>query len=110
MDTIFLVTGAAGFLGRNICLRLLERNCKVRALVLRGDKAAQYIPHEVEVVEGNLCDMVSLEQFFTVPEGCQSIVIHCGSMVTVNPDYNRKLIEVNVEGTKNGSPEKFRVA
>lgn len=101
MDKIFLITGAAGFLGRNICMKLLERNFKVRALVLPGDKAAEYIPKEVQIVEGNLCDVDSLEKFFSVPEGYKTIVIHCGSMVTVNPDYNKKLIEVNVDGTKN---------
>ena len=28
-------------------------------------------------------------------------MIHCTSMVTVNPDFNQKLIDVNVGGTKN---------
>ena len=39
--------------------------------------------------------------WLAVPEGDESIVIHCASMVTTNPAYNPKLIEVNVEGTKN---------
>ena len=55
-DRIYLLTGAAGFLGSNICLQLLEAGCKVRALVLRGDKTVKYIPKEVEVVIGDLCD------------------------------------------------------
>ena len=33
-DRIYLLTGAAGFLGSNICLQLLQAGCKVRALVL----------------------------------------------------------------------------
>ena len=98
---IYLVTGAAGFLGSHVCDELLERGEHVRALVLPGDKSVQYISESVEIVEGDLCDVGSLETFFTVPEGDESIVIHCASMVTTNPAYNPKLIEVNVEGTKN---------
>lgn len=100
-DKIYLLTGAAGFLGSHICEELLEKGRKVRALVLRGDPAVKYIPADVEIVEGNLCDMDSLDDFFRVPEGVISVCIHCASMVTVNPEYNKKLIAVNVGGTEN---------
>lgn len=73
----------------------------MRALVLPGDKSVKYIPDEVEIVEGNLCDMASLENFFTVPKGSASVVIHCASMVTTNAEFNQKLVDVNVGGTRN---------
>ena len=98
---IYLVTGAAGFLGSHVCDELLERGDKVRALVLPGDKSVKYVPEAVEIVEGNLCDVDSLETFFTVPEGDESVVIHCASMVTTNAEFNQKLIDVNVGGTRN---------
>ena len=98
---IYLVTGAAGFLGSHICSELLERGDRVRALVLPGDPAMKYVPAAVEIVEGNLCDRASLEPFFRIPEGRESVVIHCASMVTVNPDFNQKLIDINVGGTRN---------
>ena len=97
----YLLTGAAGFLGTNICMQLLEAGCKVRALVLPNDKSVKFIPKEVEVVLGDLTDATSLEPFFTVPEGCTSVVLHCASMVTVNPNYSEKLMAVNVGGTRN---------
>ena len=53
------------------------------------------------MVLGDLTDAASLEPFFTVPEGCTSVVIHCASMVTVNPNYSEKLMAVNVGGTRN---------
>ena len=100
-NIVYLVTGAAGFLGSHICHELLERGSKVRALVLAGDRAAQYVPKEVEIVKGDLCDVDSLERFFTIPEGQTSIVIHCASMVTTNAAFNQKLMDVNVGGTEN---------
>ena len=72
----YLLTGAAGFLGTNICMQLLEKGCKVRALVLPNDKSVKYIPDQVEVVLGDLTDAPSLEPFFTVPDGCTSGIIH----------------------------------
>ena len=97
----YLLTGAAGFLGTNICMQLLEAGCKVRALVLPNDKSVKFIPEQVEVVLGDLTDAPSLDAFFTVPDGCTSVVIHCASMVTVNPNYSEKLMAVNVGGTRN---------
>lgn len=100
-DVIYLVTGAAGFLGSNICAQLLERGDRVRAFVLEGDKAAQYIPKDVEIFYGNLCDKSSLKPFFTVEEGVKTICIHVASMVTVNPNYRKLVLDVNVGGTEN---------
>lgn len=100
-NRVYLVTGAAGFLGSNICAQLLERGERVRAFVLEGDKAAQYLPKEVEVFYGNLCDKASLEPFFAVEEGVHTICIHVASMVTVNPYYRKLVLDVNVGGTEN---------
>ena len=100
-ERYYLLTGAAGFLGTNICMQLLDKGCKVRALVLPNDKSVKFIPKEVEVILGDLTDAPSLEPFFTVPEGCTSVIIHCASMVTVNPNYSEKLMDVNVGGTRN---------
>lgn len=100
-ETIYLLTGAAGFLGSHICDELLEKNKKVRALVLKGDPSAKYIPDRVEIVEGNLCDMDSLDKFFAIPEKTEAIVIHCASMVTRNPQFSQKLVDINVGGTRN---------
>ena len=100
-NTIYLLTGAAGFLGSNICSQLAERGEKVRAFVLKGDPAVKYIPQGVEICEGDLCSEEDCDRFFTVPEGYETICIHCASMVTVNPDYSEKLMAVNVGGTEN---------
>ena len=54
----YLVTGAAGYLGSEVCRQLLEQNESVRAFVLPNDPAIQYIPKDVEIVEGDLRDSI----------------------------------------------------
>ena len=77
---IYLLTGAAGFLGNNIARQLVEKGCRVRGLVLKGDKAVKHIPEGVEIVYGDLTDKTSLENFFDV-EKEQLVCIHCASIV-----------------------------
>lgn len=100
-EKMYLVTGAAGFLGGTVCRQLIERGDKVRAFVLPSDPAMKYVPKEAEIVEGDLTNMESLEKLFDVPKQKEVIVLHIASIVTVNPDYNPKVMEVNVTGTKN---------
>lgn len=100
-NTMYLITGAAGFLGGTVCRQLIERGELVRAFVLKNDPAIQFVPNEAEIVEGDLTDKESLERFFTVPKDTRTIVLHIASIVTVNPDYNQKVMDVNVGGTQN---------
>lgn len=98
---LYLLTGAAGFLGSHICSQILERGEKVRAFVLTGDPSIKYLSKEVEIIEGDLCNENDCEKLFNVEKGIKTICIHCASMVTVDPDFNQKLIDVNVGGTEN---------
>ena len=100
-NTIYLVTGAAGYLGSNVCRRLTEQGCQVRALTLPKDPAAKFIPGEAQKYEGNFTDKESMKEFFDIPEGMEGIVLHIGSIVTVDPGFNQKVLNVNVGGTKN---------
>ena len=99
--TLYLVTGAAGFLGGTVCRQLLERGDAVRAFILPNDPARKYVPDGVEIVEGDLSNLESLKPFFDIPDGMDAVVLHIGSIVTTEPAYNQKVIDVNVGGTKN---------
>lgn len=101
MKKMYLVTGAAGFLGGTICRQLIDRGERVRAFVLPNDPAIKFVPGEAEVVTGDLRDKASLEKFFTVPEDTETIVLHIASIVTVDPEYNQRVMDVNVGGTQN---------
>ncbi len=100
-NTKYLVTGAAGFLGGAICRQLIERGDNVRAFVLKNDPAMKFVPEAAEICEGDLTDMESLSRFFQVDEGTETVVIHCASVVTVNPGFNQTVMNVNVGGTMN---------
>ena len=44
MEELYIVTGAAGFLGSTIVRQLVEKNKRVRAFVLPNDKSVEYLP------------------------------------------------------------------
>lgn len=96
-----LVTGAAGFLGRNLVEALLERGCRVRALVHR---APLRIEHErLECATGDVRDRDAMGR------ACRGItsVFHTAARIgllggrAVTEEYRRPIHEVNVTGTAN---------
>ena len=58
-----LVTGATGNVGRNVVDQLVSRGADVRALV--RDPAKASLPAQVEVVQGDLLDVVALRAAFS---------------------------------------------
>jgi 3beta-hydroxy-delta5-steroid dehydrogenase/steroid delta-isomerase len=96
-----LVTGAAGFVGRNLVRALLERGCRVRALIHRTPLE---MAHErLQRVQGdvrNLGDMLrACEGVDTVFHTAATICLLGGRGAT--PDYRRGAYQTNVEGTRN---------
>ncbi|OUM68090.1 hypothetical protein PIROE2DRAFT_4377 [Piromyces sp. E2] len=100
-EIIYIVTGGAGFLGGTVVRKLIESGKQVRTLVLPNDKSAKYIPKQVEIVEGDLRDMKSLEKLFSIPDNTEFVCLHIASIVTIDPNYNQTVMDVNVGGTKN---------
>ena len=98
---LYLVTGAAGYLGLTVTKQLIAQGAKVRAFILPNDPARKYLPAEVEVYEGDLTNKESMLSFFTLPEGTQGYVLHIASIVSSNPEWSQRVVDVNVGGTKN---------
>ncbi len=98
---LYLVTGAAGFLGSAVCRKLLERGAQVRALVLPGDVSVKYLPDGIDIIYGDLCSRDDLSRFFKDTDMFETYVLHIASIVTVNPEYSKKVMDVNVGGTEN---------
>lgn len=100
-ERIYILTGATGLLGANILRQLIDKGERVRALVSANSPAVASMPEATELVVGNLLDLDSLEELFTVPEGLELIVIHSAAMVAMDPRPDENVYAVNVTGTQN---------
>ncbi|MBR2078978.1 MAG: NAD-dependent epimerase/dehydratase family protein [Clostridia bacterium] len=100
-ETLYLVTGATGFLGGEVCRQLVADGKKVRAFALPNDKAVEFVPKEAEICLGDICSYEDVERFFTVPEDTETVVLHIASVVALKGDYTPLLMNVNIGGTKN---------
>lgn len=94
-----VVTGAAGWLGRNLVDDLARTRGQVRALVQHPDDAAlvALAGRCVEPIVGDVLDPASLDRLFDgVPEG--ATVVHAAAVI--HPARRtRQLFDVNVGGT-----------
>jgi dihydroflavonol-4-reductase len=90
-----LVTGAAGFIGRNLVRALRDKGCGVRALVLPGDSAAWGDDPQVRVVEGDVRDGAAV---CSAAEGVAQIY-HLAALTAPDPLDPGALREINVDGT-----------
>ena len=91
-----LVTGATGFVGRNLCPYLVERGHRVRALVRRTSDHGFLDALGVEKAWGDLRDSGAVA---AAVEGCRA-VIHAGAVFRF---WGRReeFWATNVEGTRN---------
>lgn len=97
---VYLLTGAAGFLGNNVAKQLIQQGQQVRGLVLEGDPAVKHVPKGVEIFYGDLTDKESMRSFFEV-EDAETVCIHCASIVYLKEEPSELVKRVNVEGTQN---------
>ncbi len=93
-DTI-LITGASGYIGSRLALRLAEQGVTVRGLVRNPARAEALAAAGVEVARGDVTDPTSLA---AAMEGC-TLVYHAAAWV--GERGSREAIwAVNVEGTR----------
>ena len=99
MNELYLITGGAGHLGSTLVRKLLERQKKIRILVLPDESN---IPRgDIEVCYGDICNKESLDSFFYNPDKKDLVVIHCAGIVSIASKHVQKVYDVNVSGTKN---------
>ncbi|MDQ3686930.1 MAG: NAD-dependent epimerase/dehydratase family protein [Acidobacteriota bacterium] len=98
MQGCALVTGASGAVGGVLSARLVERGCRVRALV-RDPAAVGALPRAVQVVEGNIAD----ERAVRAATAGVDYVFHLAAKLHVNqpaPELRDEYARINVEGTR----------
>ena len=96
----YLITGAAGFLGRAVTEELIRRGAEVRALVLPNDPYADRLPNAAHAVTGDVREADSLTEFFAGADG-RSCLIHCAGIISIASRPGDRLYQVNVAGTRN---------
>ncbi len=90
-----VVTGASGHVGGNLLRALLTSGRPVRALVHRDRRALEGL--DIEVVQGDVCDLESLRRAFAGAE----VVYHTAAYISILGDEWPLLEQVNVLGTHN---------
>ena len=94
---MILVTGAAGHIGNVLVRELLLEGRQVRALILPGEDTSSLEGLDIEFVEGNVLDRLSLDQAMKEID----TVFHLAGVISIMPGQNDWMWKVNVEGTKN---------
>ncbi len=91
-----LVTGATGFIGGHVALRLLRDGWRVRVLARRPERAAALRGAGAEVVAGDVEDAQTLP---AAMHGVDALFHAAASVDLVKPDRNA-ILRTNVEGTR----------
>jgi len=91
------VTGATGFVGAAVARALLDRRWQVRALARKGSDRRNLRGLDVDVCEGNLNDVDSLQR---AVEGCEGL-FHVAADYRLGAPDPSQLYRANVEGTRN---------
>ena len=95
-DLRILVTGATGFIGRNLVFELLDRGyTQVHVLARRTSDLSVFAHADIRIVEGDVTDGKSLAAI----DSPFDAVVHCAGSVQ-NAD-KALLHRVNVEGSRN---------
>ena len=92
-----LVTGATGFVGAAVARALLAAQWQVRVLARKGSERRNLKGLAVEVEEGDLADLISLER---AAEGCVGL-FHVAADYRLGAPDPSQLYRANVEGTRN---------
>lgn len=93
---MILVTGATGFLGRNLCEHLTHQGYSLRALVRPTSNFSFLRNLGIEIAAGDVCDFKSVE---CALEGCEQVIHAAAHFHLWGPP--RLFHEINVEGTHN---------
>lgn len=97
MSSQILITGATGFIGRQLTRDLMARGQRVRILVRNQCKARDLFGDHVEISVGDVGDPASLEK------ACRGIgtIYHIAGIYRFGLRHRRELWDANVEGTEN---------
>jgi len=88
------ITGATGYIGNILALKLADSNNIVHALVRNRGEAKNLVHRNIKLFEGNLNDIDSIKNAMN---GCEQ-VFHLASYVRLWARPSNIFFKVNVEG------------
>ena len=91
------LTGATGFVGKEVLRQLLDAGHTVRCLVRHGSEGKLPIEKNIEVRMGDATDPASLENSI---EGCEA-VIHLIGIIREHPSKGVTFKRLHFEATRN---------
>ena len=91
------ITGATGYIGNILALKLAESNNRVHALVRRPAEARNLVHSNIKLFEGDVTDIDSIKKAM---DECD-YVFHLASFVRLWAQPSNVFFKVNVEGTHN---------
>src|SRR5215510_15360692 len=91
------ITGATGYIGNALALKLADSNHIVHALVRNSGEAKNLNHPNIKLFEGNVNDINSIRRAM---DGCKQ-VFHLASFVRLWARPSDVFFKVNVEGTSN---------
>lgn len=95
-NSLVLITGASGLLGRNLLEMLVEKGLRVRA-VYHNNPISFSDSDLIEIVQCDLLDVIALDEVMKDV----THVYHCAGLVSFSPKNVERLYKVNMEATAN---------
>ena len=95
--TNYVITGATGHLGNVVVKMLVEKNKKVKVLLLPEEDLSPIKDLDIEIEYGDVRD----KEFLSKNINSGDIVIHMAGIIDVSSKKNNLLRDVNINGTKN---------
>lgn len=92
-----LVTGANGFLGSNLCKKLIANNYDVSILVRKSSDVSELASLKLNYLYGDVTDSESLDKNFSG----QNYIFHLAGLISYKKYDRDKMERINVRGTEN---------
>jgi len=89
------VTGASGHIGSNLVRELIRKGHQVRVLYHNDNRGFEGLP--VEAIPGSMNDQDALTRLVTGTD----IVFHLAAQISINGKNDKRLLDKNIEGTRN---------
>ncbi len=94
---MIVITGATGHIGNILVEKLSQKEKRIRAFVLPGEDTSYIEKYGVEIIRGDIRSYSDVKKALLGAK----YVFHLAGMISIETFPNKKLYDVNVNGTRN---------